>query len=350
MTTIDTTEGTDGRLVLAGAIPAMPLLLDEAGHIDWRAQRAVVRYYLAADVDGMAVGVHTTQFELHDDPGALAELWQLVRDEAEGADRRPVLVAGICGDVEQAVGETEKAREIGYDAALMCARNMREVAPGPLLERARAMGEVLPGIGFYLQESVGGVHLPESFWRELADIESIIGIKAAPFDRYRTRDVAQAILGSDRWNEVALLTGNDDNIVADLVTPHRLVVDGQERELRLAGGLLGQYAVGTRAAVELTHRALACADEVPVDLLTLGADLVEVNAAVFDVANDFLGCVAGFNEVLRQQGLAASARCLSERERVSAGQPELIEQVRRRHPWLLDEEFVAEHREQWLAD
>lgn len=335
---------------LRGAIPAMPLLLDESGAIDWRAQRAVVRYYLAAGVDGVAVGVHTTQFELHDDPGALAEVWRVVAEEAARRDTKPLLIAGICGDTEQAVREATTASELGYQAGLLCGRGMAEVAPAPLLQRARAVGEVMPTIGFYLQESVGGRYLPQDFWAELASLESVIGVKAAPFDRYRTREVAQAILTCDRWDEVALLTGNDDAIVADLVTPHRYVVDGQTRQLRVRGGLLGQYAVGTKAAVELTHRALGVDDQVPADLLALGQDLTEVNAAVFDVRHDFAGCVPGVNEVLRQQGLAATARCFSPTEQLSAGQSELIAQARTRHPDLLDEQFIAEHREEWLAD
>lgn len=333
---------------LAGAIPATPLLLDDSGRIDWARQRALLRYYLDAGVDGLAVGVHTTQFELHDDPVALRELWTLVRDEVSTVDRPVTLVAGVCGDVPQAHAEATVAAELGFAAALLCSSGMAQVTPEALLQRARAVGDVMPTIGFYLQESVGGVHLPETFWSELVDIDTVVGIKAAPFDRYRTRDVARSILRSDRWDQVALLTGNDDAIIADLVTPHRLDVSGQVRELRVQGGLLGQFAVGTRAAVRLTHQSLQCDGQVPTRLLALGQDLTEVNAAVFDVANNFAGCVAGVNEVLRQQGIAASATCLSEAERVSEGQSELIRRVRSEHPWLLDEEFIAENRDRWL--
>lgn len=334
---------------LQGAIPAMPLLLGTEGRVDWRAQRAVVRYHLAAGADGLAVGVHTTQFELHDDPVMLADLWQLVVEEVRASDRDPVLVAGVCGDAADAVREAGVARDLGFDAALTCGRGMAEVAPAPLLERARAVGEVLPTVGFYLQESVGGTYLPETFWRDLVEIETVAGMKAAPFDRYRTRDVAQAILSADRWRDVALLTGNDDAIVADLVTPHVRVVAGETRELRTRGGLLGQYAVGTCAAVGLTQRALACTGTVPTDLLAHGGDLTEVNAAVFDVRNGFRGCVAGVNEVLRQQGLGTSARCFSTTERLSPGQSELIAEARERYPELLDEAFVAENKDAWLA-
>lgn len=193
---------------------------------------------------------------------------------------------------------------------------------------------------------MGGRYLSRDYWRRLFDLESVVAVKTAPFDRYRTGDVVQVLLAHDRWNEVALLTGNDDAIVADLVTPTR----SGDREVRARGGLLGQWAVGTRAAVTMVAQAeqAATAHTVPMDLLATGSDMVEVNAAVFDVAHDFAGCVPGVNEVLRQQGLLSSAQCLSENERLSAGQAELIASVRQRFSGLLDEEFVAENRDRWL--
>ncbi|TBT83029.1 dihydrodipicolinate synthase family protein [Propioniciclava sinopodophylli] len=332
---------------LHGAIPAMPLLLDTGRRVDWDAQRAVTRYYLAAGVDGLAVGVHTTQFELHHDPALLRDVWALVKDETVTAGRDITLVAGVCGDVAQAHAETAVAAQLGYDAALLCSNGMAEVTEDAVLAKSRAVGDTLPVIGFYLQESVGGVRLSLDFWRRLVDQPSTVGIKAAPFDRYRTRDVAVAILESDRWQEVALLTGNDDAIVADLVMPHRRIVGGQVRELRCAGGLLGQFAVGAKRATELTHHAVAEEPHAD-DLLSTGNDLVEVNAAVFDVAHGFEGCVAGVNEVLRQQGLARSAVCLSEREALSHGQSELIANARARFPDLFDEDFIAENLDHWL--
>ncbi|WP_342373362.1 dihydrodipicolinate synthase family protein [Propioniciclava soli] len=333
---------------LGGAIPAMPLLLGADGRIDWRAQRAVVRYHLAAGVAGLAVGVHTTQFELHDDRVLLCDVWELVHDELAASGLDATLVAGVSGDTDQAVAEAEAAASLGYRAVLLSSRGAPDAGEDAILDRAAAVGAALPTIGFYLQESVGGRYLSPRFWQRLVEQPTCIGVKAAPFDRYRTRDVASAILTSDRWRDVALLTGNDDAIVADLVTPHRRVVGGVERELRCAGGLLGQFAVGTRAAAQLTQRCLAASDASP-DLLALGQDLTEVNAAVFDVVHQFAGCVAGVNEVLRQQGLAPSARCLAPTERVSPGQADLIAAARRRFPDLLDEDFIAEHRDAWLS-
>lgn len=335
---------------VGGAIPAMPLLLTADRRVDWTSQRALLRYYSDAGVSGIAVGVHTTQFVLHDDPGLLRDVWAFVSDLVS-ADGRPVtLLAGICGDVPQAMREAELARSLGYRAALLCASGMDDQSEQALLAKAEAVGRVLPGIGFYLQESVGGRYLSAEFWRAMCDLESLVGIKTAPFDRYRTRDAVEAILMSDRWAEIAFLTGNDDNIVADLVTPHRLTVAGQERMIRCSGGLLGQFAVGTRAAVRLTAAARGVDGVVPTDLLAQGAALTSANAAIFDVRNTFAGCVAGVNEVLRQQGLARSAACLSDDERLSTGQADLIEQARLDHPDLLDEEFIAANRERWLAD
>ncbi|UFU05005.1 dihydrodipicolinate synthase family protein [Ruania halotolerans] len=360
------------RLSAGVAIPAHPLALTPDGTLDERAQRALTRYYLDAGVDGLAVGVHTTQFELHEDREALVDVWRLAAEtaaetgagtaaEAEAAGTGststgqtessrvgspPILIAGIVGDTTQAVAEAERAAALGYQAALLCPWGMADRSEDALLERARAVGEVLPTIGFYLQESVGGQRLSRDYWQRLFDLESVVAVKTAPFDRYRTNDVAQVLLAHERWDAVVLLTGNDDSIVHDLLTPTR----GYGRELRVRGGLLGQWAVGARAAVDLVAqvRAAVDADSVPMDLLAQANALVQVNAAVFDVEHDFAGCVAGVNEVLRQQGLLTSARCLSDRERLSPGQADLIARVRADYPELLDEEFVAEHLQDWL--
>lgn len=342
------------RLDAGVAIPAHPLALDDAGALDLRAQRALSRYQLAAGAQGLAVGVHSTQFELHDDPALLRTVWEqaaVVRAEGvPGAVGSPLLIAGLVGDTAQAVREAETARELGYDAALMSPWGMVERSEGTLLERAAAVGEVLPTVGFYLQDSVGGMPLSRAFWRSLFDLESVVAVKAAPFDRYRTNDVMQELLVHDRWDQVAVLTGNDDAIVADLVTPYRREVHGRPRAVRARGGLLGQWAVGTRAAVELVARANAevSAGEVTPELLALGSDLIEINAAVFDVLHDFAGCVPGINELLRQQGLLSTTCCLGP-DLLSPGQAELIREVRSRFPALLDEEFVAAGREGWLS-
>ncbi|MBP2479060.1 dihydrodipicolinate synthase/N-acetylneuraminate lyase [Crossiella equi] len=342
------TVSVSARLLAGVAIPAHPLALTAGGALDERAQRALTRYYLAAGADGLAVGVHTTQFDLHTDPGRYAHVLGLASALATG---QALLVAGVVGDTAQAVREASQAAEAGYHAVLLCPYGMADPGPEALLERARAVGEVLPTIGFALQEAVGGRALPRSYWRRLFDLGSVAGVKAAPFDRYRTNDIARALVEHDRWAEIALLTGNDDAIVADLVTPWRAVVGGAERVLRVSGGLLGQWAVGTRAAVALRRvAARECrAGSVSTRTLETGCDLVEVNAAVFDVAHRFAGCVAGVNEVLRQQGLLTSAACLSPAERLSPGQADLIAEVRRRFPTLLDEDFVAAHRDDWLS-
>lgn len=331
-------------------IPAHPLALAAGGEVDLAAQRALTRYYLDAGADGIAVGVHTTQFALHTDQGLLTRVWRLAAETAAAAEQDVLLIAGICGDVREAVREAETAAAIGYEAALLCPWGMTDGTDEALLERARAVGEVLPTIGFYLQESVGGRRLDRVFWQKLFDIETVVAVKSAPFDRYRSNDVVQALLEHDRWDDVVLLTGNDDAIVHDLVTPARRTVGGESREVWTAGGLLGQWAVGTRAAVALVTaaRAARAAGAVPAQLLAAAPDLVEVNAAVFDVDNAFTGCVAGVNEVLRQQGLLASARCLSPDDRLSPGQRERITTARERYPSRLDEEFVAEHRDRWL--
>jgi hypothetical protein len=336
------------RLRSGVVIPAHPLALDETGFIDERAQRRLTRYYLTAGVHGLAVGVHTTQFELHADRGQLVDVWRMAADETARSGGDPLLVAGICGDVAVAVAEAELAAGQGYEAALLCPFGMTERTETALLERTRAVGDVLPTIGFYLQESVGGWRLSRDYWRRLFDLPSTVAVKTAPFDRYRTNDVVQTLLEHDRWDDVSLLTGNDDAIVADLITPYRRRIGAEVREIRATGGLLGQWAVGARAAVELVERVVeeTRAGSISHGLLTIASDLVDANAAVFDADHNFAGCVAGVNEVLRQQGLVATARCLGA-SRLSPGQSENIAVARLRHRWLFDEIFILENARKW---
>ncbi|WP_433356209.1 dihydrodipicolinate synthase family protein [Microtetraspora malaysiensis] len=323
-------------------IPAHPLALDERRTLDERRQRALTRYYLASGAGGAAVAVHTTQFEIRE-VGLLRPVLELAAEVAAKEAGRPfVMVAGACGDTAQAVAEAELAASLGYHAVLLSPKVPGAGEP-ELLERAKAVGEVLPVIGFYLQEAVGGRRLSPSFWRSLSEQESLAAIKMAPFDRYRTVDVVRAVAASGRGDDIALYTGNDDNILADLLTP----VAGR----RVVGGLLGQWAAWTRAAVlmfEEVRRAWAGDDEVLRSLLARAADLTDANGAVFDVANGFHGCIAGVHEVLRGQGLLAGTWCLNPDEGLSPGQAEEIARVRAAYPWLVDDDFVAAHLDDWL--
>ncbi|MEV4218631.1 dihydrodipicolinate synthase family protein [Nonomuraea sp. NPDC049725] len=323
-------------------IPAHPLALTAARTLDERRQRALTRYYLAAGAGGVAVGVHTTQFAIRE-AGLLRPVLELAAEVVSKAAGRPfVLVAGACGGTAQAVAEAELAASLGYHAVLL-SPSVPGASEPELLERARAVGEVLPVIGFYLQEAVGGQRLSPAFWRGLSRQESVVAIKTAPFDRYRTVDVARAVAESGRGGDVALYTGNDDNILGDLLTSFA----GH----RVAGGLLGQWAVWTRAAVlmfEEVRRARAGDDAVLRSLLARAADLTDANGAVFDVAGGFRGCVAGVHEVLRGQGLLAGTWCLDPEETLSPGQAEEIARVRAAYPWLVDDDFVAAHLDDWL--
>ncbi|GAA2093643.1 dihydrodipicolinate synthase family protein [Streptomyces albiaxialis] len=329
-------------------VPAHPLALTAERTLDERRQRALTRYYLASGAGGLAVGVHTTQFEIREpNVGLLRPVLELASETVEKeADRPVVRIAGACGYVQQAVAEAELAASLGYDAVLLS-----PAVPGAdekgLLERARAVGEVLPVIGFYLQEAVGGRYLSPAFWTAFADLPSTAAIKIAPFDRYRTADVLRAVAAADRADEVALYTGNDDNIVGDLLTPYGPVDDRRW----FAGGLLGQWAVGTRAAVELLEdvRSARAGDHAAmVRCLARGPELTDLNSAVFDVLGGFRGCIAGVHEVLRRQGLLEGIWCLDPAETLSPGQAEEITRVAADYPWLTDDAFVAEHADDWL--
>lgn len=337
-------------------IPAMPLALTPARRLDERRQRALCRYYIAAGAGGLAVGVHTTQFEIRDPRHGLFEpVLALAAEELDRADagrETPLVrIAGICGRTPQAIAEAKLARDRGYQFGLLSLAAFGADADGARLEHCRAVSEVIPLVGFYLQRAVGGPVLPFSFWRAFAEIPQVAAIKIAPFNRYRTLDVVRAVAEAGR-GDIALYTGNDDAIVADLVTPFRFEVGGRPVERRIVGGLLGHWSVWTRGAVELLeecHRVAEAGTGVPPDLLRRGIETTDANAAFFDPQHDFAGCIAGLHEVLRRQGLLEGLWTLNPAEGLSPGQAEEIDRVHRAYPHLNDDAFVAEHRDDWLG-
>lgn len=324
-------------------IPAHPLALDHERKLDERRQRALTRYYLAAGAGGVAVAVHTTQFAIRDPKiGLFKPVLQLASEEM--LEREVVKIAGVCGRTPQAMGEAETATELGYDAALLRLAAWPHATIPELLGHARQVASLIPVIGFYLQPGVGGRSLSYRFWREFAEIENVVAIKIAPFNRYQTLDVVRAVVDSGRSGDIALYTGNDDNILIDLLTQF----DFGGTCVRMVGGLLGHWAVWTRTAV--SHLALArqCGDQVPRGLLTLAQQIGDSNAALFDPAHGFRGSIAGIHEVLRRQGLLAGTWCLDPDQGLSPGQSEEIDRVYRLYPHLNDDWFVQEHLDEWL--
>jgi dihydrodipicolinate synthase/N-acetylneuraminate lyase len=347
------------RTLLAGqVIPAHPLALTSERRLDERRQVALTRYYCDSGAGGLAVGVHTTQFAIRDPSVALLGpvLDLAVRTARDWcADRvRPVMVAGVCGPTRQALDEAALAVSHGYDAALLSVAALRDSDNNALIDHCRRVADVIPVVGFYLQPAVGGRVLDRRFWRGFLDIERVVAIKVAPFDRYRTLDVVGAFIESGR-TDVALYTGNDDAIVADLLTPYR--AGNGKAAVHFSGGLLGQWAVWTRRAVEILRRCravtaaagAATANDDVLQLLAIGADLTDANAALFDPAHQFAGCIPGIHEVLRRQGLLAGRWCLDPHEELSPGQGAEIDRVLSAYPHLTDDEFVREHLDRWLA-
>ncbi|MCU0226492.1 MAG: dihydrodipicolinate synthase family protein [Bryobacterales bacterium] len=334
------------RLLEGLVIPAHPLALDARRKLDVRRQVALTRYYVDAGVGGVAVGVHTTQFAIRDPQVALFEpLLELTA--ATLADRPVLRIAGICGETAQALREARFAADWGYHAGLLSLAALQQHTIAQLLEHARAVAEVIPVVGFYLQPAVGGRNLPYVFWRQFAEIDNVVAIKVAPFNRYQTLDVVRAVADSGRAHEVALYTGNDDNILMDLLTPFRV----GEQTLRFRGGLLGHWAVWSHTAVQhlrLVKQVVSDGQPVPQELVALAADITDANAALFDAANGFQGCIAGLHEILRRQGLLEGIWCLDPREGLSPGQMEEIDRVTRAYPHLLDDAFVEANRHRWL--
>ncbi len=336
-------------------IPASPLALNAQRRWDERRQCVLWRYYIAAGAGGIAVGVHTTQFAIRDPQiGLFRPLLELAKEDLDRADatrHQPMVrIAGICGDTSQALHEAELARDMGFHAGLLSLSALKEADDDTLIVHCQRVAEVIPLVGFYLQPAVGGRVLSYRFWRRFAEIENVVAIKIAPFNRYQTLDVVRAIVEAER-DDIALYTGNDDNIVLDLLTPYRFDVGGKPVERRIVGGLLGHWAVWTKRAVELLDRCHAVAREqtIPADLLRLAVEVTDCNAAFFDAANGFRGCIAGIHEVLRRQGLLEGIWCLDPNETLSPGQAEEIDRVYRSYPHLNDDAFVAEHLHEWLS-
>jgi dihydrodipicolinate synthase/N-acetylneuraminate lyase len=355
----ETVAGLRRALLDGQVIPAHPLALTSQRRLDERRQAALTRYYCDAGAGGIAVAVHTTQFAIRDASiGLLEPVLELAsRTMREWcAERRahPMMVAGVCGQTAQALDEAALAIAHGYDAALLSLAALRDADNASIIDHCRRVADLIPVVGFYLQPAVGGRVLDRSFWRAFLDIERVVAIKVAPFDRYRTLDVVRALIDSGR-SDVALYTGNDDSIVADLLTPF----DGRNghRPVHFSGGLLGQWAVWTRRAVELLRRCQVVTrgeagspdGREALRLLAIGAALTDANAALFDPAHQFAGCIPGINEVLRRQGLLAGRWCLDPHEELSPGQAEAIDRVIAAYPHLIDDDFVREHLDRWLA-
>ena len=332
-------------------IPAHPLALDARRRLDPRRQRALTRYYIDAGAGGLAVGVHTTQFAIRE-AGLYEPVLELAREIAQEWTARPlVLIAGLAGRTQQALAEAEVARGLGYHAGLVSLAAFKGAGEDELLDHCRALARAMPLVGFYLQPAVGGIVLPASFWRRFAEIENVAAIKIAPFNRYRTLDVVRGIAEAGAEERITLYTGNDDHIVLDLLLPFAVTVKGAQRKLRIKGGLLGHWSVWTKRAVELLERCrqAVAADAVPNDLLALDSEVTDCNAAIFDVANDFHGVIAGCHEILRRQGLLDGIWCLDPNEGLGPGQAAEIDRVHASYPHLNDDAFVRANLERWLS-
>lgn len=366
MTTLPSTGGLSdpqtAELFRSGTvIPAHPLALTQDLKLDDRHQRALTRYYLAAGAGGVAVGVHTTQFEIHDPAIGLyrpvLELAAETIDSTLAAEPRPFIkVAGVVGDIDSAVSEAQTARSLGYDAVLLSplrphpGEHSMDDLENLMLERSRAVSQVLPTIGFYLQEAIRGPVLSRRFWDQFMQIPGVIGVKTAPFHRYRTLDVARALAESGR-SDIVLYTGNDDSIVADLICDYGVVGSPMMPPVRTVGGLLGQWSVWTTSAVQLLDDAKAAHtgdDGALRRCVNRASAWTDANAALFDPAHLFAGSIAGVHEVLRRQGLMQGRWCLNPAEVLSPGQSQEIDRVLELYPWIRDDEFIAEHLDEWL--
>ncbi len=350
------TTSLRNRLLEGHVIPACPLALNADRSWSEKHQRALIRYYLAAGAGGVAVGVHSTQFAIRrPEIGLFRPVLELVASELNAASGRDsiIRIAGVCGRTMQACEEASLARQLGYETGLLSLAAFHADTDDVILQHCRSVSEIIPLTGFYLQPSVGGRILSYAFWRAFVEIPNVVAIKVAPFNRYQTIDVVRAVIDSGR-KDIAIYTGNDDNIIVDLLTPFSLVSDNADQNPAtnfIAGGLLGQWGIWTQKAVEqfTSIRRIRREPNLCASWLTANAILTEANAAIFDAANQFVGCIPGILEILRRQGLVPSIACLNPNEKLSPGQPERIENILRRYPQLVDDDFVRANLHKWIT-
>jgi len=330
-------------------IPAHPLALDAERQFDKQSQRALSRYYLDAGSGGLAVGVHSTQFAIRE-VGLYRPVLELAIETArEWTDRPLVMIAGAVGKTVQAVEEARTARALGYHAVLLSLAALKGASEDELIEHCSSVAGEMPLIGFYLQTAVGGIPLSRGFWARFAAIDNVVAIKVAPFNRYRTLDVGFGIASAQAEERITLYTGNDDHIVADLVTPMVVRTGNREVTLRFQGGLLGHWSVWTRGAAKMLERLKlsVSAGAISPEVLALDSFVTDCNSVVFDVDHDFAGCIPGCHEILRRQGLLKSIECLDPQEKLSPGQSEGIDRLYATYPELHDDAFVAANLERW---
>ena len=265
--------------------------------------------------------MHSTQFAIRD-VGLYRPVLELAIETArEWTDRPLVMIAGAVGKTAQAVEEARTARSLGYHAVLLSLAALKGASEDELIEHCTAVAKEMPLVGFYLQTAVGGIPLSRAFWARFAAIDNVVAIKVAPFNRYRTLDVAVGIAQAHAEDRITLYTGNDDHIVADLVTPMVVRTGNREVTLRFQGGLLGHWSVWTRGAVEMLERLKlsVSAGAIPPQVLALDSFVTDCNSVVFDVDHDFAGCIPGCHEILRRQGLMTSIECLDPHETLEPG-------------------------------
>ena len=335
-------------------ISAHPLALDDQRKFDEKYQRTLTRYYCAAGAGGLAVGVHTTQFEIRESKYNLLEPVLTLASETinhiSQSKNQPIIkIAGVVGKTDQAVKEAQLASDLGYHFGLVSLGALKEETNPQLIEHLKAISEIIPIFGFYLQPSVGGRILDYQFWRKAVEIENFLAIKMAPFNRYYTLDVIRAVRDSGKADKISFYTGNDDNIVVDLLSKYSF--SENEQPLQIVGGLLGQWAVWTKKAVEQLeeiHQIKKQGDQITDRYFQLANQITDANAAIFDPQNSFAGCIPGIHEILRRQGLLQNRFTLNPNEELSPGQLEEIDRVYKMYPHLNDDEFVKEHLDDWL--
>ena len=337
-------------------IPVLPLVLSDARRLDEERQRALIRYYIDAGAGGIAVEAPAVETRksgaaLH---AALLTLTSETIDRwCERKGRQIFKVVGIAGRTKESTEEAEIAYRHGYHACLVNLSGPPSSSESELLDHCRTIAGVMPLFGQSLGSSSAGRTLSPAFWRSFAEIDNVVGIVLAPHDRYQTLAVVRAVCEAGREKELSLYTGNDDNVLIDLLTSYKIPTESGVKQVRIVGGLLAQWGVWTSKAVDLlkhVHSIVRESRPLPLELLSVAVELADASSAILDAGHAFAGRSAGIKEVLARQGLLRGAASSDSAEALSEGQAAEIDRVLRNYPHLNDNEFVGEGLSRWLAE
>ena len=286
-------------------------------------------------------GAHTGEFALNN--LEILDKWMLWTKEMTSTYGNKMALMSMVGG-KDAIRQAEIAAKHEYDAVMVAPTAFQGKDAAGVVELFKHIAEIIPTFAFELQRAIPGSYeyTPE-LWTRIFEI--VYGAKGASFDTYRSLTMLEGAANSEHKDTLALLTGNDDRIVADLLGEFAFQTQKGRSVVEYKGGLLGHFATDTNAAV---HWCTAIKNKKTTGEWNFGLsenDLAHgvnrCNMALFDAMGNFENSVWGVKYRLSSMGLLPGPYCKHEEGR--KGQAQAIDDVYNEYPELNDNEFVAEN-------